>query len=308
VPSSEVPDPPPTLLEPPKSVWVPRPAEIAWSVADALAWRNFASVVGRCDPNLREKLSVERLRTLWLEATSGAGELRSLRPDRPRNVNGWPVNEVVAEFDRGEVEITVSVRPETGEVAGLWLWRWTSGGEPKPSILPDGWLVSGDGAADYRVTLDPAIKHGGRRSAMLSALAPHPARYVTLMQGFDAAAFRNKRIRVSAFLRGEGLTGRADAWARVRGLGSAEGGALGGASCPLDGTFDWKPCELVFDVPDESVEVQLGFGITGDGALWIDDVKIEVVSRKTAVTTPRRLAAPTNLDFETAPADGPTRP
>jgi hypothetical protein len=284
-------------------------AEIARSIAEALPRHDFAAVVSRLDATMREKLSAQKLRDTWLDATRGAGDFKSLHPEPPRTRDGWPTDEFVAEFAQREVEIKVTVRPETGEVAGLWIWRRKVSDDARDRTVPDGWSLSGGGAADYRFTLDADVRHAGKASAKLAPIMDGSSRYGTMMQAFDAAPYRRKRVRMSAFVRGEDLSGRADGWARAQGSASpAEGPGLGGGACALSGTFEWKPCEIVFEVPGESVQVEVGFGLAGSGTLWVDDVKLEIAPKGAGLTGAHRLAAPTNLDFEGVRTEGARRP
>jgi hypothetical protein len=174
--------------------------------------------------------------------------------------------------------------------------------------VPDGWTLSGGGSAEYRFSLDSDVKHGGKASARISPIMDGSSRYGTLMQVFDATSYRRKRVRLAAFVRGQGLTGRADGWARAQVAASPTDtvGPTGGV-CPLNGTFDWKGCEIVFDVPADAVDIEVGFGLAGSGTLWVDDVKLEIVPKKTALANGNRLRAPTNLDFEAARPDAGAR-
>lgn len=70
------------------------------------------------------------------------------------------------------------------------------------------------------------------------------------MQSIRARDHRGKRLRMTALIRGRGVAGRGDFWLRVQAPHSpADGPGLGGGSCRLSGDFDWRPCEIVFDVP-----------------------------------------------------------
>jgi hypothetical protein len=67
----------------------------------------------------------------------------------------------------------------------------------------------------------------------------------------------------------------------------------------LTGTFDWKPCEVVFDVPRTAMGIEAGVGRTGVGTVWLDDVRLEEVEPNTKVTgLVREKVDPENLDFE----------
>jgi hypothetical protein len=64
----------------------------------------------------------------------------------------------------------------------------------------------------------------------------------------------------------------------------------------MHGTNDWSRRSVVFDV-EVATELEIGFALTGPGAIWADDFSIEVVDRATPVT---RLfpSAPVDTDFD----------
>ncbi|MBL4689382.1 MAG: M56 family metallopeptidase [Nannocystaceae bacterium] len=143
---------------------------------------------------------------------------------------------------------------------------------------PNGWFMSGYQRDQYRAKADPSVTHTGRLSARLEPLSPGFGRYATLMESLPAKQFRGHRIRVSAYLRGQGIDGRGDFWARLQAADSPpDGPGLGAGRCRLHGTFGWRRCELVLDVPASSVVLQFGAGLGANGTVWIDDATIEVL-------------------------------
>jgi hypothetical protein len=115
-----------------------------------------------------------------------------------------------------------------------------------------------------------------------------------------AEDYRGKRLRMSAQVRGRGVADRGDMWLRVRSIISpADGPGLGGGSCNLTGGFEWKPCTVVFDVPKTAMWIEMGIGLAGPGAIWLDDVKLEEVEPTTKVTgIVRDKLEAENLNFE----------
>jgi hypothetical protein len=57
----------------------------------------------------------------------------------------------------------------------------------------------------------------------------------------------------------------------------------------MSGPFEWNYQEIVLDVKPPAVMVRYGLILDGDGAAWIDDVRLEVVPRQVRTT---------DLDFE----------
>jgi len=163
---------------------------------------------------------------------------------------------------------------------------------------PAGWSMSGSGRRAYEPSLDRTIRHGGGASAKLAPRTSPPRGYGTLVQGIDAAPWRGKRVSVTSFVRGNGVLARGDLWVRVQAHDSpADGPGLGGGTCKFSGSFDWQPCQVVFDVPAAGDEIQIGIGLDGGGVLWLDDVRMAAVGRNVALRSGNSDSL-RNLDFE----------
>jgi hypothetical protein len=195
----------------------------------------------------------------------------------------------------GSVPLTPTTRQPRALVNGDF--EASSGG------VPVGWLVTGGAAEDFEASVDPSEHAAGTASARLRPRVASPGGYGTLMQSILADDFRGKRLRMTALVKGEAIAGTADLWLRVQAPYSpGDGPGLGGSSFRLSRSFAWKPCEIVFDVPDAAAAIQLGIGLAGPGTLWLDDVHLDEVPRDVRVTTVvRARPRPVNLDFE-APA------
>jgi hypothetical protein len=173
------------------------------------------------------------------------------------------------------------------------------------AALDGGWVMSGGASAEFEPAIDRTEHVSGAASLRLRPRVAAPSGYGTLMQSVPASAFRGKRLRMTAQVKGEGVEARGDLWLRVQAVYSpGDGPGLGGGACSLAHSFAWRPCELVFDVPDAAEEIQLGLGLAGPGTLWLDRVTLDEVPRDVPVTTVvRARTQPSNLDFEiiTAP-------
>jgi hypothetical protein len=55
---------------------------------------------------------------------------------------------------------------------------------------------------------------------------------------------------------------------------------------PIKGTTDWKRYDVVLDVPPEAKALAFGLLLAGNGQIWFDDLRLEVVDRSVAVTMP----------------------
>jgi hypothetical protein len=141
-----------------------------------------------------------------------------------------------------------------------------------------GWLISGGGHDFYAVRVDAEAPRSGHPTIVLEPRADTHGKYGTWMRVVDAAQYRGKRVRLSAYTKTEGATQRADFWARVQAADSPpDGSGLGGKWTNLPALSDWRHQEIVLDVPAEGAQVQYGVGVAGPGKLWVDDAKLEVV-------------------------------
>jgi hypothetical protein len=164
---------------------------------------------------------------------------------------------------------------------------------------PPGWILAGDKPTEYAVTLESARPHGGQYCSSLSASVPKPTGFGTLMQTFNAAVYRGKRLRLTAFVRGQDIAGWAGLWMRVDG---ADGKALAFDNMgdrPIRGTTEWRSYSVTLDIADAAQAIAFGLLLQGAGTASVDDFSFEIVGSDVPTTgSPQLAAAPRNLDFE----------
>ncbi len=99
--------------------------------------------------------------------------------------------------------------------------------------------------------------------------------WTSMTGSFPAADAAGKKLRFSAWIRTEDVTGWAGAWWRcdtpngVQGFNNMEDKAI-------KGTTDWTQYEFTIDVPKDTNNINFGFILSGDGAAWFDDIEIEL--------------------------------
>jgi hypothetical protein len=191
---------------------------------------------------------------------------------------------------------------------------------PPPSSLQgrqiaEGWRVWFRELEGIEMGLDREVHHGGTNSAFIKANQPGP-RYIaaSAMQTFAADAYRGQRIRLSAYLKLDQVVGGASLSLRC----DSQDKIVAWDNMPtrkMTGTTDWQKCEVVLDVPPDSVSMSAGFMLQSrSGQVWADDFQLEVVDRDVPTTdsgVPMLVAAsftdknirpeqtqPVNLDFE----------
>ncbi len=173
---------------------------------------------------------------------------------------------------------------------------------------PRDWL---GGGKDYELATDTEVKHGGKQSGVVRSTADPPAAFGTLTQGCEAAKYRGKRVRLSGWIKSEGVEGWSGLWMRID---SKEKGGLAFDNMngrAIKGTSDWAQFQVVLDVPDTAEQLFYGCLLAGKGKVWVDDLSIEAVGADVPVTDlkptasdrgdnplPAVPADPANLDFE----------
>jgi hypothetical protein len=176
--------------------------------------------------------------------------------------------------------------------AGLVVLALSATAFAAPSIK--GWVM--EGAGDYELGLDQKVVHGGRASAHLKAIVPQP-REAALLQLISADAYRGRRVRISGWIKSEGVQ-MAAVGARVE---TIDGGhMLAYGRDEVVGSHGWTRREVVLDVDPQAQRIALGAGVWGLGEIWVDDFSLEVVDRSVPTTDklPRWPDAPSNLGFE----------
>ncbi len=166
---------------------------------------------------------------------------------------------------------------------------------------PKGWFEAGNNRQGYESGAEtPQGK--SRRIAFLRSKKKIVPGFGTLMQTISARHYRNKRVRLSAEIRSEGVLRWAGMWMRVD--GKTEGKSLAFDNMqdrPIRGTRDWRRYEVVLDVGEEAEFVAFGFLLDGGGQIWIDQLKLEIVDDRVALTDRLQPSVlpekPVNLGF-----------
>jgi hypothetical protein len=166
---------------------------------------------------------------------------------------------------------------------------------------PAGWIAAGQAPADYEFSTDSSVRHGGQRSALVRARSARPAGFGTLMQIIRADDFRGRRVRWSGFIKSEQVEGWCGLWLRADDAAERVLAFDSMQSRPVTGTSGWSSGEVVLDVPPETVSIAFGLVLDGPGAVWLDDVALEVVGAEvptTKISAATLPSQPQNLRFE----------
>jgi dienelactone hydrolase len=86
----------------------------------ALRDQRFSKATQHFDPVMKQALSADQLSAVWLQIVASDGKLVQWKVLQKGMMAGTDVFSVVLAFEHGKLMATVSVRPQTGEIAGLY--------------------------------------------------------------------------------------------------------------------------------------------------------------------------------------------
>jgi hypothetical protein len=183
--------------------------------------------------------------------------------------------------------------------------------------VPEGWMLAGNKPAEYDCSIDPSTSYQGLASTYIKSKSGiETSGFGTLSQYFGAAKFAGKRVRFSAQLKSDAIEkhgtveGWAGLWLRIDDNNhgsSASPRVVGfdnmhqtGVDRAVKGTTPWRNYAVVLDVPEGATGIGLGVLLSGSGAIWISNIKFDVVGPEVPVTAsmPPTRTAPENLGFE----------
>jgi hypothetical protein len=150
---------------------------------------------------------------------------------------------------------------------------------------PAGWLVAGSHPKEYEMTVDRATKHGGVACATIRSNEGNSSNgFGTLMQKFKADEFRGKRLRLTGYVKSEGVADCAGLWVRVDGSEKTSLAFDNMMDRKIEGTTDWTKYAVVLDVPEDAAAIAFGVLMGGKGQVWVDDLAFNVVGPDVAST------------------------
>ncbi len=167
-----------------------------------------------------------------------------------------------------------------------------------------GWSAADSNTRGYVSGIDPAVAHLGRASGSIESLGLQPAGLGLLRQSVKADPYRDKRVRISGYLRADRLNGMASFLLTIY---NQQDQMIYANSRSIGSSTDWRWFDFVLNVPANSDRLEYGLALRGEGQDWIDDVSIEFVGDGVEIssfeTSPLQYGAvgssrPDNLGFE----------
>jgi hypothetical protein len=162
-----------------------------------------------------------------------------------------------------------------------------------------GWHKAGSHPAEYDMGNDTTTAFTGSSSGYIRSIKADAEGFGTYMQTIDAADYRGQRVQLSAYVKSDRVVNWAGVWMRVDGAGTSI--AFDNMqNRPIKGSEDWTQYRIVLDVGHNATAIAFGILLSGQGAVWIDDVALDPVSTEIPVTDMLlKTKNPRNLDFET---------
>jgi hypothetical protein len=160
------------------------------------------------------------------------------------------------------------------------------------------WWKTGAAPNDYEFDIAEETFQGQPVAYLRSTVQPARS-FGAFCQTIAAEDYRGKRVRFSAALKANDVTGWGGLWLRVDGARLDETLAIDTMEDrPLTGTTGWQQHAIVLDVAAAAATISFGAGLSGEGELLVSKLAFEEVGSEVPVTAgPHRPRHPLNLDF-----------
>jgi hypothetical protein len=136
-------------------------------------------------------------------------------------------------------------------------------------LMPPGWeMTAASERAGFGADLTDEKPYEGKTCAVVRGIGyGRTPGTGTMMQSFDAAAYRGQRVRFRAAVRAEGS--RAQLWLAVERPRQVSGFFDNMADRPITAAR-WQVYELDGEVAPDATRIGIGLTVNGDGRAWID--------------------------------------
>ncbi len=121
------------------------------------------------------------------------------------------------------------------------------------------------------------------------------------MQKFRSDKYIGQRLRMSAYVKSEGIEDWAGLWMRVDGPNSKQSLRFDNMQeRAIVGTTEWQKYQIILDIPEEATFIAFGVLMNGSGQIWVNNFLFEEVSQDIPSTNQAESTnrvGPINLDF-----------
>lgn len=161
--------------------------------------------------------------------------------------------------------------------------------------IPNGWMKAGSNPEQYEIGVD---KSSGKTLLYIKGLSDNLSGFGTVMQTFSANKYLGKRLKLSASVKSDNVTGWAGLWMRVDGKNRDVLSFDNMENRAIKGSTKWKKYEVILDVPKESKFIAFGVLTSGKGTVFVDEIKFAEVDKNVKTTDIKNNDEPQNLNFE----------
>jgi hypothetical protein len=161
-----------------------------------------------------------------------------------------------------------------------------------------GWLGWSSPKHLFEIGMDASTRHNNKNSGCIKKVANGGTSDLAwLFQKFDGKIYRNKRVRLTAFLKTVGVIGECGLSLMVMNAKQETLFSKNTFDLDSDSEHDWVKREIVVDVPAHAGVLMLSLELVGAGSAWINDVAFEVVDKEVPLTISHWQSRPKNLDL-----------
>ncbi|SHH69962.1 AraC-type DNA-binding protein [Anaerosphaera aminiphila DSM 21120] len=172
--------------------------------------------------------------------------------------------------------------------------------------LINGWQFVATDLDKYEISRDFNITNQSEYSIKIEskmADIDQSRDFSNFMQTFQAKHFLAKRMRFSAFIKSQDITGWSGLWMRIDDNSYNMLGFDNMSDRPIKGSTSWNHYACVLDIPSDSKNINIGLILAGSGSAWLDCCKFEEVNESVPTTDIRKPDdtlpdMPINLDLE----------
>jgi hypothetical protein len=168
--------------------------------------------------------------------------------------------------------------------------------------IPNGWFPAGSNPSEYEMGIDNSIFQNGQACAFIKSKSPKENQFGTLMQTISAANYLGKRLQLSGYIKSDDVKRWCGMWMRIDGESNQQLGFDNMRDRAIKGTTAWKKYDIVLDIPANSLTINYGVLLNGDGKVWFDNFELKEVDKNVPVTNLKKESElpsqPINLDFE----------
>ncbi|MEK4197957.1 hypothetical protein [Cytobacillus sp. FSL K6-0265] len=164
-----------------------------------------------------------------------------------------------------------------------------------------GWILTGSNPELYNLSIDSNTIFSSKPSALISSLEIRENNhFATMMQSFKSDKYKGKRVEFSFYFKTENVDSCSAFFCINDNMENiVKWGDLN--KNEIKGSNDWGKYSIVLDVPINSISIDIGFILYGEGKLWINTAQLSEVTNKYSSThtngRPNLSTKPINLNF-----------